>query len=181
MRDCSNVEIREMLPEQAAGSLQGESARRMTAHLDECVDCVEELAVLRSARAVLLRAPAVDVSRIASGVAQATRARAAAPLRAPRRWVGLRAAAALLVVAAGATSVALWNGGSDADPRPSTAAVAQSAPTASEGLALGGGFADLSDEEIEALMSDIDELDADYVLEPETTLPSLAIGELGGA
>lgn len=178
MRDCSSVEIREMLPEQAAGSLQGESARRMNAHLDECVDCVEELAVLRSARAVLLRAPAVDVSRIATGVAQATRA--AAPVRAPRRWVGLRAAAALLVVAAGATTVALWNGGADAD-RPTSAAVAQSEPTANEGLALGGGFADLSDDEIEALMSDIDELDTDYVLEPEITLPSLAIGELGGA
>lgn len=180
MRDCSNVEFREMLPEQAAGSLQGDSARRMTAHLDECADCVEELAVLRSARAVLLRAPAVDVSRIATGVAQATRARAAVPVRAPRRWVGLRAAAALLVVAAGATSVVLWNGGADAD-RPTSAAVAQVEPTANEGLALGGGFADLSDAEIEALMRDIDELDADYVLEPETTLPSLAIGELGGA
>ena len=180
MRDCSNVEFREMLPEQAAGSLQGESARRMSAHLDECVDCIEELAVLRSARAVLLRAPAVDVSRIATGVARATRARAAAPVREARRWVGLRAAAALLVVAGGATTVALWNGGADADRRTS-AAVVQSEPTASEGLALGGGIADLSDEEIEALMSDIDELDADHVLEPETTLPSLAIGELGGA
>lgn len=180
MRDCSNVEIREMLPEQAAGSLQGDSARRMTAHLDECVDCAEELALLRSARTVLLRAPAVDVSRIATGLARATRARAAAPLPVRRRRVGLRAAAALLVAAAGATSVALWNAGAGADRRTS-AAVAQNGPTANEGLALGGGFADLSDAEIEALMSDIDELDADHVLEPEATLPSLAIGELGGA
>jgi hypothetical protein len=181
MRDCLNVEIREMLPEQAAGSLQGESARRVTEHLGECVDCVEELTVLRSARSVLLRAPAVDVSRIAAGVTAATRARAAAPVRAPRRWVGLRAAAALLVVAAGATSVALWNDGADTGGRTPAAVVAQAEPSGEHGLALTGGFADLSDAEIETLMNDIDDLDADYVVEPEATLPSLAIGELGGA
>lgn len=180
MRDCLNVEIREMLPEQAAGSLQGESARRVTEHLDECVDCVHELTVLRSARSVLLRAPAVDVSRIAAGVAAATRPRATAPVRAPRRG-GLRAAAALLLVAAGATSVALWNDAADTGGRKPAAAVAQSGPSERRGVALTGGFADLTDAEVERLMNDVDELDADYGLEPEATLPSLAIGELGGA
>lgn len=181
MRDCPKVDIREMLPEQAAGSLQGDSARRVTEHLGECADCVEELTVLRSARSVLLRAPAVDVPRIAAEVAAAMRPRAAAPVGAPRRWPGLRAAAALLVVAAGVTAVALWNDGAGTSARSPAAAAAHSGPFDGNGLALTGGFTDLSDTEVETLLNDIDELDAQYVLEPETTLPSLAIGELGGA
>lgn len=181
MRDCPKAEIRELLPEQAAGSLQGESARRVTEHLGECVDCVEEFNVLRSARSVLLRAPAVDVPRIAAGVAAATRPRVAAPVGAPRRWLGLRAAAALLVVAAGATAVALRNDSADTGVRSPAAGIAQGGSSGGRGLALTGGFADLSDTEVEALMNDIDELDAAYVVEPEATLPSLAIGELGGA
>lgn len=180
MPDCSNVEIRELLPEQAAGSLEGERARRVVDHLDGCVDCAAELTVVRSARAVLLRAPAVDLSRIAAGVTEATRARSSAGAMAPRRQVGLRAAAALLLVATGASAVAVWRGRSDA-PAPLPAAAVPRATPAGNGLALNGGFADLSDSEIEALMDHIEDLDAAHAQEPDATLPALAIGELGGA
>lgn len=180
MRDCSNVEVRELLPEAAAGALQGEAGRRMADHLAQCGDCVDELRVLRSARAVLLRAPAVDLSRIAVGVTSAARPRAEAARRASHRRVALRAAASLLLVAAGATSVALWKGGSDATTGAPASLVGGAAPVGG-GLALTAGLPELSDSEIEALLTDIDGLDAAYTLEPDATLPSLAIGELGGA
>ena len=159
MADCSNVEIRELLPERAGGALSAADLARVDAHLASCGLCTSELALIHAARRSLRFAPTIDVGRIASGVVAAT----AVPSRpqlvasggrggsvrpAPRlRWVGWKAAAAVTIAAAGIGSFAVWQSTDDAtrlpdggtatvaavgpQPAPATAPVTSSPATAS--------------------------------------------------
>src|SRR5688500_1065122 len=123
MRDCENVDVRERLPELLHGRLRGAERERVLAHLNQCVDCSAELALMRSVRAVSTAdAPRVNVAAIAGAVRRelaaapsADRATDALPFGRPtvrpavrpemlpraRRWssVPLRAAAAVLLMA----------------------------------------------------------------------------------
>jgi len=67
MTDCQNVTMREALPELLHGRLADGERRLVEAHLVECVDCTDELAILE---AVLASAPtpAVDVTRIVMAI-----------------------------------------------------------------------------------------------------------------
>lgn len=120
MADCSNVEIREMLPERAGGALSAADTARVDSHLGTCTRCRAELAMIQTARRALRVLPAIDVARIASAVVSATAApsrpqlvasamRAApSPVRTRLRWVGWKAAAAIAVAAASAGTFATW-------------------------------------------------------------------------
>ena len=142
MADCSNVEIRELLPERAGGALSAADLARVEAHLASCTLCTSELALIHAARRSMRFVPAIDLTRIASGVVAATavpsrpqlvtsEGRSAGVRRAPRlRWVGWKAAAAITIAAAGIGSFAVWRSTDDATPLPnggsSTIAAAQS-------------------------------------------------------
>jgi hypothetical protein len=115
MSDCADVEMRELLPELLHGRLDAASRARAEAHLATCDDCAAELALMRATRRAFA-APAIDLARIVSAVERGSSegrdgvpprtARAVASPRAARSpWRSWRAAAAIVVVAAGALSV----------------------------------------------------------------------------
>src|SRR5688572_12095767 len=114
MFDCANVEMRELLPEFAAGSLDASTRARVEAHVQSCAECASELETLRLVRAsfasVLAAAPNVDARRIAAALpkpvapphtSEAPRTRGVAQ----RRWVDWRVAAALTMITVGGLSV----------------------------------------------------------------------------
>jgi putative zinc finger protein len=128
MRDCLDVDLRDLLPDFAAERLRGADRARVAAHVATCVDCVAEVELLRAAaQAIRSSAPAVDVGRVVAalpkppGVSRqpvlvaASRAvpgrGAAAPsLPVARRrptWTAWRMAAVLSTVAVGSLSVAV--------------------------------------------------------------------------
>src|SRR3569833_579781 len=118
MRECENV--LERLPELLHERLSAVERERVLAHVRGCAACAAELAWLGTMRdGIVAAAPRVDVAAIARGVHAKLGAaptlrlattdeappvvRGARPVTRPR-WasVGLRAAAALAVVTAGA-------------------------------------------------------------------------------
>ena len=64
MTDCGNAEIRDLLPDLAAGALSPVEQSRVQAHVDGCAECAAELELLRVARALRPQAVRVDVAAI---------------------------------------------------------------------------------------------------------------------
>jgi anti-sigma factor RsiW len=187
MSDCPNGDIRDLLPDFMHGRLDAAEQASVEAHLRDCELCREELALLRELRGALRRAPRADAGRIAAAIP---------PYRSPVRQVswrqrgGWRIAAAITLLAAGGTSVAVIRHGAHpgvdgtrmatvraADTLPGSVgvAVATTAPASSprgassatpagaapRELALAGGtIGDLDDRELSALIDDIGSLDA---------------------
>ena len=169
MTDCPNGEIRDLLPDLVNERLTTERRREVDAHVRGCADCQEEVALLRTMRTALRRAPTVDAGAIAASIPA---------YRAPVRhaWGGWRAAAAAIVVlVVGGTSVAVFQRERAVEPSvqsaPSVVAVrepvdvppaAQPAapePAARE-LALGSAsVSELDDSELSALLADLETLD----------------------
>jgi anti-sigma factor RsiW len=127
MTDCSNAEIRDLLPDYLHEQLPAAAALLVEQHVTSCADCASELALLRSALQVRPRVVAVDVASIVASlpkpgivVAKAkplaasdatVRALSSAPsvarrsaFRGGRAW---RAAAAITVVMLGGLSAAI--------------------------------------------------------------------------
>ena len=196
--ECAEVELRDALPALEHGRLSDGDRRRLERHLEVCAACEAELALLRDVRMLATGgAPALDLDRIAAAVSGATvRPRAAAAdervvslaahrerTRAPARpsWTtrltsgaGLRAAAALLIVAIGG-AVFSTRGDDDGPPRVSPAAELASAAAdagAAAGHALGDQFEDLSDDELSAVLVALEDDDAALpALEPAVQAP----------
>lgn len=63
MRDCENVDVRDVLPDYVSGALDAAARARVESHLDACEACRGEVRVLHAVRATH-RAPAVDVGAI---------------------------------------------------------------------------------------------------------------------
>ena len=123
MNDCPNADVRDLLPDLMHGRLDAATQATVMAHVAGCEDCAAELALRRDLRAIR-GTPAVDVVSIVAAV-PAYRA-------APRSsWVGWRAAAAITVLVAGASSVAvLQRGGVPVNgPRVRSAVAPVSPPT----------------------------------------------------
>src|SRR5258705_3310501 len=146
MTDCPNGDVRDLLPDLLHDRLTPDVRREVEAHVRACADCSQELALLRQMRTSLRGAPAVVVASIAAAIP---------PYRAPARrsWGGWRVAAAIMILAAGGTSVAVLGGRGD---------VAAPAPVfASRELAMGSGpISDLDDAELSTLLKDLATLDA---------------------
>lgn len=145
MTDCSNVEVRELLPDYLHELLAAAVRVSVERHLAQCATCREELAALRLARAVMssVRAPSVDVAGIVralprpvapSTTAARSPARPFAVLRpSPRRTsTVLRIAAVVTFVSLGGISVAVtraYFGGAAVPPQGSQVAVSPDTPT----------------------------------------------------
>lgn len=172
MTDCPNGEVRDLLPDLLHDRLPSDTRREVEAHVRDCDDCRAELELLRAMRTSLRRGPSVDVAAIAGAIPSYR-----APVR--RSWVGWRAAAAIMLLAAGGTSLAVMQRGSlvsrdsasvAADvPQPTTVAASSHsslpesavvAPSAARELALGSSaIGDLSDVELSALLKDLQTVD----------------------
>jgi len=102
MIDCPNGDVRDMLPDYLHDRLEPSARGLVERHLAGCTACRDELELLRELLGTLRRAPRVDVASIAASIP---------PYRAPARkgWaVGWRAAAAIVAIVLGGTSIALW-------------------------------------------------------------------------
>lgn len=68
MNECTNGDLRDLLPELVNGQLNAETRQRVEAHVASCGECAAELALLRSLRPALMRGPRIDARRIAAAV-----------------------------------------------------------------------------------------------------------------
>ena len=107
MSDCANVEMRELLPELAAGTLDASARARIDAHVITCAECASELETVRLVREAFA-APAVDTQRIIAALPKPLTGPVAITTGAPvKRWVDWRLAAALTMITVGGLSVAV--------------------------------------------------------------------------
>jgi anti-sigma factor RsiW len=193
MNDCPNAEMRDLLPDLLHDRLTANVRADVTAHVAGCVDCREELELLRSLHAiVMVRVPRVDVAYVVNALPKPPR-RNVTPLATRRRtWTDWRIAAVVTLMVAGGSSVALLNRAPKAVDSAGATAVAVNAPrdtqTASsstaaptlasaveqtsetpDGVELGAGgrLSDLDDTQLEALINEIGQMKAVPITEPE--------------
>jgi hypothetical protein len=173
MIDCPNVEMRDRLPDLANDTLVMAERELVLAHLADCAACTAEIEILRTTRLILLKTtPRVNVAGIVSALPQyGTSASPLVAARTPRSsWANQwRIAAAVTFLAAGIGSFKLLTDGPRVVPVDSIAATMNDSTV---GLALTGALADMSDDELNALATDIDKIEA---------LPSTEVETLGSA
>ena len=68
MTECSNSEVRDLLPDYVAEQLPAGDQAMLDGHLVDCASCRDELSLLRVARAVRPHAVDIDVSRIVAAL-----------------------------------------------------------------------------------------------------------------
>jgi anti-sigma factor RsiW len=179
MTDCPNGALRDLLPDLVNGRLSPEARYEVERHVAACSECAAELALLRDLRRSMASVPDVDPTRIAAAI-PAYRAHVR------RSWGGWRVAAAVAAIVAGGASVAVVRQAGTRGPEPvqsmtftipDTTIVAERSPSvpsarpAERGvgavpavareLAMANGAAsDLSDRELQALLKDIESIDA---------------------
>jgi hypothetical protein len=108
MSDCSNAEVRDLLPDLMHDRLDARTRTRVVAHVDGCADCRSELELLRSLRASLDRGtPRVDVDRIVAALPTPASVRPSQRRGAWRVLSDWRIAAAVTFIVAGGTSLAV--------------------------------------------------------------------------
>jgi hypothetical protein len=129
MSECTNPDVQDVLPEFVAGALSASERLEVELHLSACAGCREDLAVLELVRRVRPAAPALDVATIVAalpspagvrpegpslrvvtasgGAPTVPDRRSRRPVATPAWWrgTGLRAAAALTLIALGGLSV----------------------------------------------------------------------------
>ncbi|MEP6779296.1 MAG: zf-HC2 domain-containing protein [Gemmatimonadaceae bacterium] len=115
MTDCTNAEIRDMLPDYVNNTLSAIDAAVVESHIAACADCGEEVELLRTAVAVRPRAISIDVAKIVASLPKGQNAadpsvRAISSARSVSgkankfsQWRGV--AAAIAVIAIGGVSV----------------------------------------------------------------------------
>jgi anti-sigma factor RsiW len=136
MRDCTNVEMREMLPDLLHGRLDQAARRTVEAHLVSCAECAEEFALLRAVHRAFDEASSVDVPRIVAALPRPQASRHSGGLRAAVRW---QVAAALTMLTVGGFSVLVARRGSGPEraatsestrvPRPAAPVAVPAGPT----------------------------------------------------
>jgi anti-sigma factor RsiW len=182
MTDCPNGELRDLLPLLAHDALDAAEAARVREHVATCAECRAELALLDAVRAQAVAAtPVVSVSAILAGVQRATADTAGSATRgvlralpAKRRsaWVPQRyaaAAASLVLVASVSLAVVgrTWFGGGDPTQSGADSVMSAAASVvAGGGLSVPGGLSEYDTDELNALLSALDAMEATVEAEP---------------
>jgi hypothetical protein len=172
MRDCSNGEVRDRLPELMHNRLSGETLLVVRAHVAECADCRAELVLLEQLRAVSV-APPLDSARI---VARLPKYRAVPAWRRAMNSAQLRAAAAVVLLVGGYAVITRGGG----VPETTTPAVVAE-PAVTNELAIGDSFQDLTDSDLAAMVEEIGNLEAVTPEPVEEPLLPLGDAPSGGA
>ena len=201
MTDCVNTEVRDALPDLLHGRLSALDTATMKAHVESCAECRAELEFLREVRASAPIAPTLDYARIAASVPAYGGVAVSAPprthVRPGFRNIALIAASAVVAftgwsltrspdytrsvlspstVASALAAVVI---SPTVSPAVTSPAVSMSPGEAVKGetqvasLSLVGSTEDLSDADLEQLMSDLDGLDALPAAEPQSVTPSV--------
>jgi len=189
MTDCPNAEMRDRLPDLLHERLEASVRAAVMAHVDECDDCRAEMALLRESRIVLSpEVRAVDIVAISRVVIEKTRPQVTARAR-RSPWTDWRIAASIALLLVGAGSAALVvrarerpsrvaalvdsqavapNAASPAVVAAQPAAPSESAPAAASAeLSAAAPVGDLSESDLRALLSELDQIDAVPATEPE--------------
>jgi anti-sigma factor RsiW len=180
MSDCPNVEMREQLPEYLNGTLSDARRTEVAAHLASCEDCAEELSVLQLVREVYAAAtPAVNVSAIVSALPR----RSSRPVaRSWRRSHAFQIAAAVSFISLGAISMTVarsfFNGNPTAATIDTLVAANSAGASIDTPISFAGGVSDLGDEDLEALLTALESIEALPVTEP-AELPLTGSGRQG--
>ena len=179
--DCLNEEMRDRLPALVHGTLPSADEARVRSHVAGCAACGAEVTLIETARTVLAASgPRIDTAAIVAAVTSPSLtlirggagagAGAGGGARPRGNWVPrqyLAAAASLLVVgslAIPSVRGALLGDRETAAPDPVVATgVADGA-----GLALAGGLADLSDDDLTALLAALEAVEPTVASEPGT-------------
>ena len=167
MSDCLNVEIRELLPEYLNGTLSATRRAEVETHVAACAECADELAVLRLVREAYAEAPAVNVNAIVAALprsaarpAMRTVQSGARVQRSWRRSHAFQIAAAVSFIALGGISLAVarsfFNGNVPAVERDTLVANGVETPA----ISFAGGVSDLGDEDLEALLTALETIEA---------------------
>lgn len=198
MNDCSNAEIRDQLPDLLHERLDAPLRAVVIAHVSGCVDCRDELELLRSVQKTLIaQTPRVDIAYVIGALPKAPAPRPQIQALPRRRWADWRMAAAVTVLIAGGSSLAILRRGptiadtpvqiADSTPTRSAlpiasesavSAAAKVSPTNLKSVetvaavdesddGVDGRFGGLSDEQMKSLLGEIDKLQAVPVVEPE--------------
>ncbi len=203
MTDCSNIEMRELLPDFLHGTLSGDERSRVEAHLASCEACAAEHALLLSARRALagLRVPHIDTAEIVAALPRPIPPIAHRPTVARHSPMIFRLAAAITFIAVGGMSVAVarsywgeasvsavdsvmaWRSDTARDvPTLAIADTPSAAPAATRGLAVHAAISDLNDADLESLLGELDQLEAAPLAEPESTPGGRALaGAISGS
>lgn len=179
MTECFDPEVRDHLPDLVHGRLGEVDTATMLAHVEACESCARELALLRDIKAAAPIAPRIDVDAIVSALPLVSVPAPSAPVR--RNFTLLRLVVAAAVVISGAL---VLNRQSDIMPRLAQApekaesvsraqVPAASAPAEATSLSLVSGVQDLTDEQIETLLTQLDDIEAIPASEPDPSLNSL--------
>lgn len=191
MSDCTNVEIRELLPEYLQSRVAAPDRARVEAHLASCDECAAELATLRSVRQAYARVPVVDVASIARALPKPRR-------RTVRSFTMLQLAAAISFISLGGISLAVvrsvFNGeptvmhidsavtpAGDSGSKVSPESARARTGVVSRGISFGGGVSDLAEEDLEALLSAIESLEAAPPVDPDEPPQRVSGGARSGA
>lgn len=203
MRDCEDGNMRDLLPGYVHGTLSAAERASVAAHLESCDDCAAELELIETASRAI-RAPKVDTAKIVKALPAAPRR----SNRSPVARQLLQLAAAIAIVALGAFSVitarAIFNNGANQTaavpkPAPATALATTDAPPkptvidspvhasppavtskARSGISFGGGISDLTDDQLNTLLNELDGLQALPSAEPEAHLSPIVPMADGG-
>jgi len=168
MNDCVNADIRDRLPDLLHGQLDLKSRAEVSAHVDGCVDCRDELELLRSVQKTLMaQAPRVDITYVLGALPKPPAK--VVPIRSARRqWADWRVAAAITILAAGGSSLALLDRGSTSPSSSQPVAVASVGDSdIVADVGPDGRFGGLNDGQLRDLLGQIDRLEAVPVTEPE--------------
>lgn len=197
MNDCMNADVRDALPDLLNGNLSEAEAAVLQDHVDGCADCSSELALLREVKATAALAPAMDIEAIAAVVpGYAPLAATASGRRNSFGWAWKIAAAAAIVTVgvvgvsretqsplatqkiahAGPPVVAVEAPAISVTPAsPSTPKTETSSARPEEQVAslAVSGLQDLSDADIEQLLSDLNGMEALPSAEPSSVTNAL--------
>ncbi|HSA56030.1 MAG TPA: zf-HC2 domain-containing protein [Gemmatimonadaceae bacterium] len=189
MSDCTNLEVRERLPEYVHGRLAALELKWVETHIASCAECASELSLLHAVRAAYDRVPAVNTAAIVSALPR--------PRPARRRWDStpalLRLAAVVSFISLGGISLATLRGFLDRDGSGMTdsAVVLSRGEDTARGrngvdgvngtpaISFGGGVSDLEAEDLLALLAAVDALEGAPPADPEDFL--LSGGGRGGS
>jgi anti-sigma factor RsiW len=202
MSECTNLEMRDQLPDFVRGALSAPSSVELEDHLATCAECRAELRLIRDARVVLSTTPSVDATHIVAAIARSTGLRrsattAVAESRRRRAWtvvassrrVWLAAASIVGVVGAAVLVSGKMRAPASRDLAPAVVQVEQprtptavgtqptapvtSRPSAHAELVMGGGVSDLADADLESLLRALDDVDTQLDVEPAVVMPVL--------
>lgn len=191
MSDCSNTEIRELLPELLHGRLDDVQAAEVRRHVAGCAECAAELELLERVQRAYSGTPAVDTAAIVAALPRPQARGAYAPGRRTFSLGVLRAAAAIVLLLAGALVLKTALSGSPngkssqvvVAPHDSAAIVLPpDTPVTRERLAVAprvlamslSELDDLDADEMESLLGALEHIDAAPVAEPDTLMGSVS-------